>query len=236
MQVSSAISFRLLPGSISAAASSGSPLLSGFSGLNFFPLSLLSVDFLTPAVSAFFRPLQFWVLTTQPLFLPFRLIPVSASQWLPRFDLSALASLSFPLFFRLISHASDPVLRTRLSARFLSSFPVSLPQPFHWCLPYAPLRFLRFAFGHFPSFPLSFVRFFSGSDYSAFVFSFPFFPDFPSPGLPGAYFRFPSRLFPCVPFHFRYSALLHFLSPLFCFATQVLLQLPTSCFQHGRSP
>ena len=36
--------------------------------------------------------------------------PVSASQWLLRFGLSALASLPFPLIFRLISHASFQVL------------------------------------------------------------------------------------------------------------------------------
>ena len=48
----------------------------------------LPIHFLTPAVSAFFRPLQFWILTTQPLFFlsfssRFRLtvafpVPVSA--------------------------------------------------------------------------------------------------------------------------------------------------------------
>ena len=37
-----------------------------------------------------------------------------------------------------------------------------------------------------PSFPLSFVRFFSGSDYSAFAFSFPFFPAPPCLGPSGA--------------------------------------------------
>ena len=37
-------------------------------GRPFHDLSSLPVHFLTPAVSAFFRPLQFWILTTQPLF------------------------------------------------------------------------------------------------------------------------------------------------------------------------
>ena len=41
--------------------------------------------------------------------------------------------------------SSFPVLRTRLSVCFLSSFPVSLPQLFHWCFPFA------FAFGLSPS-------------------------------------------------------------------------------------
>ena len=88
----SAISFRLPSDSISAAASSDSPLLSAFasnlSGPSVPRLSPLPFRFLTPAVSAFFRPLQFWVLTTQPLFFlsfspRFRLtdafpVPVSA--------------------------------------------------------------------------------------------------------------------------------------------------------------
>jgi hypothetical protein len=54
------------------------------------------------------------------------------------------------------------VLRTRLSVRFLSSLPVSLPQPFHRCFPPA------LAFGLSPSLPFSFVHFRSGSNYSAF--------------------------------------------------------------------
>ena len=40
-------------------------------GFHFHGLAPLPLLFLTPAVFAFFRPLQFWVLTTQPLFLPF---------------------------------------------------------------------------------------------------------------------------------------------------------------------
>ena len=36
-------------------------------GFHFHGLSPLPLLFLTPAVFAFFRPLQFWVLTTQPL-------------------------------------------------------------------------------------------------------------------------------------------------------------------------
>ena len=88
----SAISFCLPPASISAAASSGSPLsstfVSDFSRPSIPRLMPLPFRFLTPSVSAFFRPLQFWVLTTQPLFFfsfssRFRLtvafpVPVSA--------------------------------------------------------------------------------------------------------------------------------------------------------------
>ena len=90
MAVSSAISFRLTVGSISAAASTDSP----FSVLPFgFPSCRLSTFqacclfrfcFLSPAVFAFFRPLQFWVMTTQPLFLLFPSLPCFASQWLFR--------------------------------------------------------------------------------------------------------------------------------------------------------
>ena len=50
---------------------------------------------------------------------------------------------------------------------FLSPFPDSLPQLFLRCLPCA------FAFGLSPSDPLPFVRFSSGSGYSASVSSFP---------------------------------------------------------------
>ena len=78
---SSAISFRLPSDSISAAASSDSPLLSAFtsnlSGPSVPRLSPLPFRFLTPAVSAFFRPLQFWVLTTQPSALSFPCFPYS---------------------------------------------------------------------------------------------------------------------------------------------------------------
>ena len=81
MQASSAISFRLPPASISAAASSGSPLsstfVSDFSGPSIPRLAPLPFRFLTPAVFAFFRSLQFWVLTTQPLFLLFPSLSVS---------------------------------------------------------------------------------------------------------------------------------------------------------------
>ena len=70
--MSFAISFRLPPASIPATASSGSPLSSAFasdlSGLSIPRLASLPFLFLTPSVSAFFRPLPFWVLTTQPLF------------------------------------------------------------------------------------------------------------------------------------------------------------------------
>ena len=46
----------------------------------------------------------------------------------------------FPARFPVLSF---PVLRTRLPVRFLSSFPVSLPQPFHRCFPSFPLPCVR---------------------------------------------------------------------------------------------
>ena len=70
---------------------------------------------------------------------------------------------------------------------FLSPFPDSLPQLFLRCFPFA------FAFGLSPSNPLSFVRFSSGSGYSASVSSFPLFPASPHSGFSGVPFR--SRFF-----------------------------------------
>ena len=70
--------------------------------------------------------------------------------------------------------------RTWLSACFLSSFPASLPQPFHWCLPFA------FAFGLFPSFCFLSSASFRVFDYSASALSFPCFPLSPRSGSSGA--------------------------------------------------
>ena len=139
MQASTAISFRLPPDSISAVASSGSPLsssfvsdFSGLSSMRFYPLPF---DFLTPAVFAPFRSLQFWVLTTQPLFLPFLLFLLPPHSGFH----SAPISLSF-LRFSPFSPAWFPMHSFTVSVLsiavcFLSSFLVSLPQPFHECLP-----------------------------------------------------------------------------------------------------
>ena len=119
---------------------------------------------------------------------------------------------------------SFPVLRTRLSVRFLSSFPVSLPQLFHRC---------------FPSFPLSFVRFSSGSGYSASVSSFPFFPASPHSCLSGAAplpsgfltFHFRSARFPVLPFRFSYSAFCLFPFVLPGFAPTAVSPVLPLCFR-----
>ena len=137
-------------------------------GLTFHDQLPLPANFLTPAVFAFFRPLQFWVLTTQPLFLPFPFFTVSPHSGFPAatstFRLSVF-SRSDPPGFPCFSFRS----RSWLSVCFLSSFLASLPQPFHKCShgvdPYAT-NTLAFS----PSVSLSFVHYTSGFDYSAFCF------------------------------------------------------------------
>lgn len=135
----------------------------------------------------------------------------------------------FPRSSSLVSRAFIPGSRTRLPVCFLSSFPVSLPQPLLRC---------------FPSFPLPYVRFFSGlfrllsgffrplqpaSDYSAFC---PFFS--PLPDLPWQRFsRCATVPFVPVAFLFRFACFhaslpipvlssLRFLSPSGCFVSQAL--------------
>ena len=92
-------------------------------GRPFHGSSPLPFRFLTPAVFAFFRPLQFWVLTTQPLFLPFPSLPVSASQWLPQCSSSAFASDVLPVLSCLVSRAFLPGFGTQLRCMF----PFALP-------------------------------------------------------------------------------------------------------------
>ena len=99
---------------------------------------------------------------------------------------------------------------------FLSPFPDSLPQLFLRCLPCA------FAFGLSPSDPLSFVRFSSGSDYSASVSSFPLLPRFASQwllsgaaSLPFGFLAFPLpfRSIALASLPFQVLSSLQFLSP-----------------------
>ena len=142
-----------------------------------------------------------------------------------------------------LSPSSRPGFPCHLSGSVYSAFcqfpfalpcfaPTAVPQVIAWLRsPFGSLRFSAFPFISAFFRPLH-----SGSCYLASVSSFPFFPFLPHGGLPGAYD--PRSLPPVsmLPFPIWYSAFLHFLSPLHCFALQVLLQLPTSCFQHGRSP
>ena len=100
-----------------------------------------------PFRSASFRPLLFRFRLLSPLFLPFLSLPVSPSQRV--FFGAAPPPFSFlapPLPFHPVSRASLPLLRTRLSVCFLSSFPASLPQLFPRCFPFA------LAFGLLPHF------------------------------------------------------------------------------------
>ena len=105
MQASSAISFRLPPASISAAASFRLTVFRLSASLRpDVPRPVAASDQLSSsAVFAFFRPLQFWVLTTQPLFLPFPLLPgfashcFSGARFPSRFPVFSLRPAWFPM-------------------------------------------------------------------------------------------------------------------------------------------
>ncbi len=119
-----------------------------------------------------------------------------------------------------------PVLGSTVG--FLSPFPDSLPQLFLRCLPYA------FAFGLSPSDPLSFVRFSSGSGYSASASSFPFSSCLRLT-VASSVLRFRFRFFgsprslqpdlSCLPSRFRYSASCLFPFVLPCFAPTAVPQV-----------
>ena len=114
----------------------------------------LPFRFLTSAVFAFFRPLQFWIPTTQPLFLPFPYLPVSASQWLPQCSVLSFDPSVFPVLSCLVSRAFLPGSGTQLSCLF----PFTLPR----FAPTAVPRVLAFfsAFASFPAFSASSLAFF----------------------------------------------------------------------------
>ena len=134
-------------------------------GRPFHGLSPLPFRFLTSAVFAFFRPLQFWILTTQPLFLLFPFLPASASQWLSQCSVSAFASSVFPVLF--LPGFPCILSRFRYSAFLYVSFRPSLIRS-HSCSSGAYFRLSLSVFS--ASRPLSFVRFFSASGYWAFCF------------------------------------------------------------------
>ena len=121
---------------------------------------------------------------------------------------------------------SFQVLSTRLPVRFLSSFPVSLPQPFHRCFPSFPLSLLFRAFRLLSTF---FRPLLLASDYSAFCSFFSLLPVFPWQ----RFLRCLSVPFVPDPFLFRLAcfhaflpipvlSFLRFLSPLLCFVSQAL--------------
>ena len=134
-------------------------------GRPFHGLSPLPFRFLTSAVFALFRPLQFWILTTQPLFLPFPILPVSASQWLPQCSALTFVPAVFPVLSCLVSRAFLP--GSWYSASLYVSFRPS-PIRSHSCSSgaYLPLSLPVFSV----PLPLPFVRFCFPSGYSAFCF------------------------------------------------------------------
>ena len=137
--------------------------------------------------------------------------PFSPHRWLFRCSCSALAFQVFPLISGLVSRAFFPVLCTRLSVSFLSSFLASLPQLFRKCLPGLLSLSVPLTLAFSPSLPLSFVRFFSGSNYSAFRFFFSLLPFPASRWLSRCLFILvPFRLFPC--FRFRFGTQLSCIS------------------------
>ena len=128
--------------------------------------------------------------------------------------------------------SSFPVLRTRLPVRFLSSFPVSLPQLFHRCFPSLPLPLVRFSSGLSACFLLSFVCFCSLLTTQPSALSFPFFPISPGSGSLGALRFLTSPLFSSsvrpvsMPsFRFRYSA-----------SCVSFLRFTVSCHRHYAAP
>ena len=104
---------------------------------------------LFPSASASFRslPLPFRLFSFLPFSVPFS--SGFAWHWLSRAQFP-LRTPDFPLRFASFPPLTSRFFGTWLSARFLSSFPASLPQPFHWCLPSA------FALGLFPLASVSF--------------------------------------------------------------------------------
>ena len=116
-----------------------------FLGFRFHGLSPLPLLFLTPAVFAFFRPLQFWVLTTQPLFLPFPLFPIPPHSGFLSAPLSLSLPRSSPFAPAWFPVHSLPVPVLSFAVRFLSPCPDSLPRPFLRCsLPAFTFRVFRF--------------------------------------------------------------------------------------------
>ena len=164
------------------------------------------------------------------------LFPVLPHRWFSRCSCSAHAFQVFPLLSGLVSRAFFPDLCTWLSVSFLSSFLASLPQLFRKCLLGSVPLSVPFPLAFSPSCSLSFVSFHYGSDYSASVSSFPFFPFQPHGGLSGAYFPHSLQLVSMFQFLLPVLSFPAFPFNAHRFATQVLLQLPASCFQLGRSP
>ena len=121
-----------------------------------------------PFFFRFLSSASFPVLTTQPLFLLFPFLPVSASPWLPQCSALSFDPSVFPVLSCLVSRAFCPGSGTQPRCMF----PFARPR----FAPTAGPRVLAFfsAFASLPAFsvplPLSFVRFCFPSGYSAFCF------------------------------------------------------------------
>ena len=172
--VSSAISFRLPPDSISADASSGSPLSSDFlwavhstTYAASFPLSDLRCFRFLSSASVLDSDYSASVL----LFLFFPVLPHSCFPG-ARFRSHFLGFLLLP---GLISHAFLPDSCTQLRC----SFPFALPRFAPTAVPQVLTFRLRFRYFS-ASGSLPFVRLPSASSYSAFCSSFPTLPGFAS--------------------------------------------------------
>ena len=140
-------------------------------------------------------------------------------------------------YFGLVSRTLFQVLCTRLSVSFLSPYLASLPQLFHKCLLGSVPLSVHFALAFRPS--LS--AFFRPLLFRVRLLSLPFllFPSSPSCLTVAFQVLIYPRSLPSVsilPFPLWYSAFPAFPFSAHCFASQVLLQLPASCFQLGRSP
>ena len=200
-------------------------------GFRFHGLAPLPLLFLTPAVFAPFRSLQFWVLTTQPLcFLSLLFLSPPHSGFLSAPILLSLPRFSpfSPAWFPVHSF---PVPVLSFAVCFLSPFLASLPQLFHECLPSFPLSLL---FRHFP-FRFRFLSSASASlpATQPSVSSFPFFPFLPLSGFLGAasplslpcFPRSSPAGFPSVLSRFPYSAFCWFPFVLPCFAPAAVPQV-----------
>ena len=101
--------------------------------------SLALTQDVSPWLPFSFVHFRFRFSTTQLLLLHFLLSTVSASQLASSVSQIRFRFSVLPLPSSLVSRAFCPILSTLLSVCFISSFPASLPQPFHRCFPF---RFL----------------------------------------------------------------------------------------------
>ena len=172
-----------------------------------------------PLLFRFLSSASLPVPATQPLFLPFLFLPVSASQWLPQCSLSALASLVSPVLSDLVSRVFSPGSSYSASCLFPFILPGFAPTAVPPVLPFC-FRFRAFPFrsAYLSSASLSVLT------TQPSVLSFPFFPFSPVGGSSGASFLFrPACFHAFLPI--PVLSFLQFLSPTL-YRPTVLLQRP----------